>query len=296
VLRGVALAPHGTPDLSIAAAHVGSFSQRDVADTVNLTISNVGLVSTSGTVTVTDTLPAGLTPTAANTGTIQGWSVSTSGQTVIATRSDALAGGSAYPVLPITVSVSNTAASSLLNTASVSGGGEVNLGNDSSTDTISIITVPFTPFENWRQTYFGTIDTSGDYANNADYNHDGVENLMKYALGINPITGSGSDGVNALPAKIIHDADALLSDRLVLSFHIASPNPTDITYLVQATDDLVNWTNVASKTGSGTWTWLAGGDSHIVTSDNGPVTVKIGDAVPSNGNPRRMMRLKVSTP
>jgi len=296
VLRGVSLAPHGLPDLAIAATHVGSFSQRDAADTVNLTISNVGTVSSSGTVTVTDTLPTGLTPTAANTGTINGWSVSTSGQTVTATRSDVLAATTAFAVLPITVSVTNTATSSLSNTASVSGGGETNLGNDSSTDTIAIAAVTNTPFEDWRQTYFGTIGISGDYAYNADYNHDGVENLMKYALGINPISGSGSAGVAALPTKIVNDADPLLSDRLALSFNIASPNPTDVTYLVQASDNLASWTDVASKTGADAWTWLAGGDSHIVTSGSGPVTVKIGDAVPSSGNPHRMMRLKVSTP
>ena len=34
--------------------------------------------------TVTDTLPAGLSPTAADSGTINGWSVTTSGQTVTA--------------------------------------------------------------------------------------------------------------------------------------------------------------------------------------------------------------------
>ena len=154
-----------------------------------------------------------------------------------------------------------------------------------------------TPLEDWRLTYFGTLDTNGNYANNADYNHDGVENLMKYALGINPISGFGSAGVAALPAKIMNDADPLLSDRLGLHFNIASPNPSDITYTVQATDDLGSWTDVASKTGAGAWTWLAGGTSRIVTSGNGPVSVKIGDSVPADAShPKRMMRLKVTNP
>ena len=150
-----------------------------------------------------------------------------------------------------------------------------------------------TPLENWRLTYFGTLDTTGAYAADADYNHDGVANLVKYALGINPTANAGSAGVAALPAKVMQDADPLLSDRLALGFSLPNPNPTDITYVVQASNDLGTWTDVASKTGAGAWTWLAGGDPHIVTSGSGPVTVKVGDIVPANGNPHRMMRLKV---
>ena len=239
---------------------------------------------------MTDILPTGLTPTEVNTGTINGWSVSTSGQTVTATRSNALAAGSAYPALPITVSVSRTAASSLSNTANVSGGGESNLNNDASTDTVSIATVATTPLESWRQTYFGTTETSGVYANNADYDNDGVENLVAYALGVNPTSGAGTA---VLPVKVLNDTNPLLSDRLVLSFNIANPNPGDITYLVEASDDLVNWITVASKAGTGTWTWLGGGTSHIVTSGSGPVTVKVGDVVASSGHPLRVMRLKI---
>ena len=290
VLRGVSLAPFAQPDLAISTTHAGSFSQSDVADTVNITVNNVGSLASSGTVTVTDILPTGLTPTEVNTGTINGWSVSTSGQTVTATRSNALAAGSAYPALPITVSVSRTAASSLSNTANVSGGGESNLNNDASTDTVSIATVATTPLESWRQTYCGTTETSGVYANNADYDNDGVENLVAYALGVNPTSGAGTA---VLPVKVLNDTNPLLSDRLVLSFNIANPNPGDITYLVEASDDLVNWITVASKAGTGTWTWLGGGTSHIVTSGSGPVTVKVGDVVASSGHPLRVMRLKI---
>ena len=58
--------------------------------------------------TVVDTLPAGLTPTAAS-GT--DWTTSISGQTVTATRSDVPAAGVAsYPDLTVTVSVANNAA------------------------------------------------------------------------------------------------------------------------------------------------------------------------------------------
>ncbi len=158
------------------------------------------------------------------------------------------------------------------------------------------IVQPQTPVNTWRLAEFGTTSTAGNLADNADYDNDGVQNLVEYALGTDPTVGTAANGPSAAPSALIGDADSLLTDRLALSFSLQNPNPTDITYTVQATDDLGNWTSVASKTGSGAWTWLGGGTSRIVTSGIGPVSVKIGDVVPTSGNPKRMMRLKVANP
>jgi hypothetical protein len=158
------------------------------------------------------------------------------------------------------------------------------------------ITGPATPLNTWRLAEFGTTSTTGTLADDADFDNDGVENLIEYALGSDPTLGTGVNGSAVAPTALIGDADILLTDRLTLSFSLQNPNPTDITYTVQATDDLGTWTSVASKTGSGPWTWLGGGTSRIVTSGTGPVSVKIGDVVPTSGNPKRMMRLKVANP
>jgi hypothetical protein len=57
--------PHtGLPDLTIAKAHAGNFRQGQLGASDTLTITNVGPAPTSGTVTVTKSLPAGLTATA----------------------------------------------------------------------------------------------------------------------------------------------------------------------------------------------------------------------------------------
>jgi len=154
------------------------------------------------------------------------------------------------------------------------------------------------PVDSWRLANFGSSDQTGDFANDADYDHDGVKNLIEYALGTNPTSGIGANGSSALPAAIQHDADPLLNDRLAIQFTIPNPNPSDITYVVQSSDDLATWNDIASKTGTADWTWLAGGTAHIVTnSGSGSVTVKIGDSVPSGtDHPKRMMRLKVTTP
>ncbi|HVC93509.1 MAG TPA: DNRLRE domain-containing protein, partial [Pirellulales bacterium] len=126
------------PDLTISESHAGSFRQGDNADNYTITVNNVGLVSTTGQVTVTDTLPTGLTPTAAS-GT--GWSTNISGSTVTATRSDALANGGSYPALTLTVSVANNAPASVINTAQVAGGGELNTTNDTASDPTTITQV-----------------------------------------------------------------------------------------------------------------------------------------------------------
>src|SRR5256886_1843378 len=121
-------------DLTIAKSHVGSFV-RGSTGSYSVTVSNIGSVASSGLVTVTDTLPAGLTPSVAS-GT--GWSCGIAAQTVTCTRSDALAAAGSYPLITITVAVGQAAASPRTNTASVSGGGEINTGNDSASDLTTV--------------------------------------------------------------------------------------------------------------------------------------------------------------
>src|SRR6185312_8875629 len=52
------------PDLTVTKSHSGNFTQGQVGATYSITATNSGSAATSGTVTVTDTLPAGLTATA----------------------------------------------------------------------------------------------------------------------------------------------------------------------------------------------------------------------------------------
>jgi uncharacterized repeat protein (TIGR01451 family) len=127
-------------DLVCFSSHNGAFSQGQIGATYALSAANVGFAPTSGTVTLTDTLPAGLTATAIS-GT--GWSCSTP-PTLSCTRSDALAVGSNYPAVTLTVNVDPAAPMpTVTNTVMVSGGGEINTGNDSNTDITTII--PATP-------------------------------------------------------------------------------------------------------------------------------------------------------
>lgn len=130
---------YGAPDLTIALSHAawGNFVQWKTG-VYTITVSNRGATSTVGTVSVTDSVPSGLTATAMLG---SGWSCSVS--SVSCTRSDALASGSSYPSITLTVNVAGNAPSSVTNVASVSGGDEVNTSNDSASDPTTI--VPGTP-------------------------------------------------------------------------------------------------------------------------------------------------------
>jgi uncharacterized repeat protein (TIGR01451 family) len=125
------------PDLTVAKSHTGNFTQGQVGATYSVTVTNSGFASTSGVVTMADTLPAGLTATAIS-GT--GWTCVLG--TLTCTRSDALAAAASYPVITVTVNVANNAAASVTNTANVSGGGQTNTTNDSATDPTTINQLP----------------------------------------------------------------------------------------------------------------------------------------------------------
>lgn len=129
----------GSPDLTLTKTHSGNFTQGQTGAIYSITVSNSGNGPTSGTVTVTDTLPSGLTATAMS-GT--GWSCTLG--TATCTRSDALAASSSYPVITLTVNVAGNATASLTNTAVVSGGGESNTTNDTASDSTTINTKTLT--------------------------------------------------------------------------------------------------------------------------------------------------------
>src|SRR5262249_25038208 len=112
----VGSAPPQPADLTITKSHSGSFTQGQTGATYTISASNVGGGPSAGTVTVTDTLPAGLSATAIGG---SGWSCGLSSLTC--TRGDTLAAGSSYPSITLTVNVASNAPSSVTNSAIVSG-------------------------------------------------------------------------------------------------------------------------------------------------------------------------------
>jgi uncharacterized repeat protein (TIGR01451 family) len=109
-------------NLAISKSHTGTLAQGQRGVPYTITVTNGGGAPTLGTVTLIDTIPTGLFPTA---GTGTGWTCTVSGQTVNCTRGDPLAGGASYPPVTITVDVAADASASITNRAIVAGGGDV---------------------------------------------------------------------------------------------------------------------------------------------------------------------------
>jgi hypothetical protein len=125
------------PVLGITKTHTGNFTQGQSGATYTVTVSNAaGVGPTNGTVTVTDTIPTGLT-LVSMAGT--GWTCATSS----CTRTDVLAAGASYPAITVTVNVASNAPASVVNAASVSGGGSATAN---ATDTTTITTASGSTF------------------------------------------------------------------------------------------------------------------------------------------------------
>jgi fibronectin type 3 domain-containing protein len=130
-------APLPSPDLTLINVHNGTFIQGQAGATYTITVSNSGTVASNGTVSVTDTLPVGLAAMALSG---QGWTCALTSLTC--SRSDALPPGASYPDITLVVSVSFTAPSSVVNSATVSGGGETITVNDTAVDITPVMTTP----------------------------------------------------------------------------------------------------------------------------------------------------------
>jgi uncharacterized repeat protein (TIGR01451 family) len=253
--------PSGVADLVVALSHSGNFTQGDTNDSYTLIVTNTGAVASSGTVTVADSLPAGLTATAIS-GT--GWTPNLGALT--ATRSDPLAAGATYPAITITVSVATNATSLVTNLASVSGGGETNSANDSASDPTTIIALA--PLQQWRLYYFGSTANGGTAADGAIASSDGIPNLLKYAWGLNPLVPTNSPVVGDISTGFLR----LTSPK--------NPNATDVTFRVQVTGTLTNG-------------WTTNGTT---IDQNTSTLFQVHDNTPVGGATARYIRLQVSDP
>jgi sugar lactone lactonase YvrE len=121
--------------LSVTQTHSGDFVQEQKGAVYSVVVSNAGGASTGGTVTLTETAPAGLTLVSMAG---SGWSCSAN----TCTRADPLNPASSYPPVTVTVDVGPGAPSTLTNQVQVSGG---NSGTASATDTTNIFPLPGAP-------------------------------------------------------------------------------------------------------------------------------------------------------
>ena len=198
--------PVSVPDMTITKTHVGDFTQGQTGTTYTITVTNSGNAPTSGTVSVTDTVPAGLTATA-----ISGTNWNCTQPSGPCTRSDALGAGSSYEAITLTVNVACNAPANVTNTAQVSGGGESNTGNDTANDATTVnpgsppsITCPgsITKFTDPGQ-FSATVNPGTPVTNGGcgpvsvtGVRSDGKPLNAPYPIGVTIITWTATDASN----------------------------------------------------------------------------------------------------
>ena len=118
------------PDLVVSSAHAGAFRVGATGE-YTLEVENQGDGPTTGTTTVTDTLPPGLSHVDAAGA---GWACSAAGQVVTCERSAEIGAGDTAPPIGLDVGVEPQAAPSVTNDVSVSSPSDTETVNDSAQD------------------------------------------------------------------------------------------------------------------------------------------------------------------
>lgn len=158
--------PGAAPDLTLAKTHSpGQFAAGGTTGYYTLTPGNISPgTATSGAITIVDTLPAGLTPTAASGA---GWSCGIVGQTVTCTGNAVIpAAGSGAPITIHVAVAAGLAGQVLVNTAVISGGGEPPgfTGNNTASDPTPIAVGARISGHVWRDLDHDRVKDAGEPA------------------------------------------------------------------------------------------------------------------------------------
>ncbi len=288
------------PDLTISKSHSGTFLQGQTGAIYTITVSNPGSPPTSGVVTATDNVPAGLTPTSASGG---GWICNISGQDVTCTRSDPLVPGDSYPPITLTVNVQSGAPESVTNAVSVAGGGDVNPANNSNTDVTPIIpgadlTVTKSHTGNFTQGQIGATYTITVTNSGVGPTTTLIAVTDTFPLGLTPTTAvgggwscqAGAQGIGCTRSDPI--AAGASAPPITVTLNVASDAPATTTNTVSVSGG--GETNAGNNTASDPTTILAGADLSVTKTHSGDftqglrgatytLTVHNGGGVPTGG-------------
>ncbi|MBJ7327391.1 MAG: Ig-like domain-containing protein, partial [Chthoniobacterales bacterium] len=257
------------PDLAVAKTNSGGTFVQGGIGQFTIDVSNAGGSASSGTVTLTEQPPVGMTVTSMSG---SGWTFNSNNLTC--TRADVLSAGASYPAISVSVAVSANASANLTNSVTVSGGSDGNTSNNAAQAVNLVDQLPL-PIESWRLTHFGTTENSGIAADASIATGDGLANLLKYAMGIPP-----TDAASATEIPLLES-----SASLGIRFRRARA-ATDVTMHVEASGELNGgWTRIWNST-----TNAYGGGS------NNFENITVFDIMPMSEAAQRYLRLKVTRP
>ena len=260
--RAAAGGPPPPADLTITKTHTGSFTRGQTGATYTVTATNTGAGATTGAVTVSDTIPTGLTATGL-AGT--GWACTLA--SVSCTRNDALSAGASYPAITVTVTVAGNAPATVTNTATVSGGGETNTSNNSASDPTTVVAAGL-PDLNVTKTHAGsfTRGQTGTYTvtvtNGGTAPTSGTVTMTDtLPSGLTASTLSGGGWACTLASLTCTRGDVLAAGgsypAVTLGVNVASNAPSSVTNVAAVTGG--GETNTGNNTASDPTTTVAPG-------------------------------------
>ncbi len=136
------------------------------------------------------------------------------------------------------------------------------------------ITVTGTPQQQWQSTTFGANASNplvaGDHA---DPDFDGIENLIEYALALNPKLSS------SLVAALVPDIEVVDGGKFLRLAVTKNPNATDLAFTVEVSADMSQWRT----------------DQTFIETQSSTI-LKTRDTVPLGSAGKRFIRLRVVRP
>jgi autotransporter-associated beta strand protein/T5SS/PEP-CTERM-associated repeat protein len=141
---------------------------------------------------------------------------------------------------------------------------------------------PNTPQELWRLSYFNSTANSGDAADDADPNHNGIPNLIEYALGGHPVNGSTGQSILPTGSRSGNQMRIHLTRRL---------DRSDVDLTVQASTNLTTWTNLARSSAGQPFALIESGTGINESGSGNTRAVTITDPLTDT---RRFLRLSVT--
>jgi hypothetical protein len=145
------------------------------------------------------------------------------------------------------------------------------------------ISDPANTYAAWQQKYFGAQASSPSAAPGADFDGDGLVNILEYALGTDPTVGQ------AQPYTI-----SKVSNHLTISFNRVVQPDSHLVIQVSASNALgagSSWTPIATKTGSGAWVTATG----VNVTDNGTTgAVTVTDSQTIDSETSRFLGISAS--